>query len=278
MVTGGCHRSVQTPLWPSVLLSLGLWVTLLSRMQQAQPANSAQQRSTSAPSPNPQQPPSQQTNPSAVKRPAFRSVLVRHSYQCAGGVQLVAIVETNAIRITMNGNGQVYELRKAASAGSNLKYSSGPIVWSSDVQTGTLEDDSDAANPKILAKGCQLQTTAPVRLPANTISGTVNFAPMKELPPDAEIRIELLDLKPLDELHKRVGVLGVSILGRKPPIPFELRFDPQNIRSKDCCALYAELRVGGKTLFASARPHAVPDIANPGSVKLDLVLLKNAQP
>jgi uncharacterized lipoprotein YbaY len=276
MVKGGCYRFARWDLfWASLLLSVSLlWLTPLSRAElpRSQSPSSPQQPTTSTPSPTSQQAPAQQTmNPGAPERSTIRFVLVRHIYQCAGGVQLVTIADGDKIRLTLNGNGQVYELEKAASAGSNRKYSSGSIVWSSDVQTGTLEDTSNAANPRILAKDCQLQSAAPLHSPANSISGTLNFAPAKDLPPETEVRVTLLDLKPSDEAHKYIGVTTFSVLGRKLPIPFELKFDPQNVRSKDCCALYAEIRVNGKARYATSAPQLIPDITQPSPMKLELV-------
>jgi uncharacterized lipoprotein YbaY len=285
MVTGGCHhRALRAPLWPKLLFSLCfLSVIPLSKMEspRVQPAIRSQEPANSAQSPNPQQSPAPlPTNPPVLKRSPLRFVLPRRIYQCSGGVQLVALVETDALRIMLSG--QVYDLKKAESTGSNTKYSSGSIVWSTYVQTGTLEDDSDAAHPKILAKDCHLQSTFPPGSPANSISGTLSLALPKDLPPSAEIRVQLLDLKPSDEQHKYVGEITLSAAGRKLPISFELKFDPQNIRSKDCCALYAEIRVDDKTEYATAKPQAVPDLTSPSPVKLELTPLtphrRTAQP
>jgi uncharacterized lipoprotein YbaY len=276
MVTGGCyHRSPRASLWPKLLFSLCfLSVIPPSRLEppRFQPANSSQQSPNSAQAANPQQAPAQPPiSPPDPKRSSIRFVLTRHTYQCAGGVQLVAIVETDALRLTLNGNGQVYELKKTESAGPNMKYSSGPIVWSSDVQTGRLEDDSDAANPKILAKDCRLQSAFPAHSPANSISGMLNFSPTKGLPPEAEIRIELLDRTPSDDHHRYLAVKLFNWFSQKPPIPFELKFNPQEIRSKDCCALFAEIRGNNGTLYATSGPQPIDDIFQPGTVKLELV-------
>jgi uncharacterized lipoprotein YbaY len=275
MVTGGCyHRSLQKPFWPTLILCLSLlWVTRLSKTEPtySPSVNSSQQPTGSTPSSSPQQSPAQQPNsPLGIKHAPIRFVLPRRVYQCAGA-QVVAIVETDAIRLTLNGNGQVYELKKTESTGPTTKYASGSIVWSSDVQTGTLEDDSDPVHPKVLAKACYLQSAFPPGSPANSISGTLNFAMPKYLPPGAEIWIQLLDLKPVDQLHKAIGIRMFNILGRKPPIPFELKFDPQNIRSKDCCALYAEIRVDDKPAYATSGPQPIPDITHPAPVKLELL-------
>jgi uncharacterized lipoprotein YbaY len=91
------------------------------------------------------------------------------------------------------------------------------------------------------------------------------------LPPNAEIRLRLLDLKPTDEQHKYVADTTFSAAGRNSPVPFALQFDPQKIRSKDCCALYAEIRVGDKAQYATSGPQPIQDITHPGPVKLELV-------
>jgi uncharacterized lipoprotein YbaY len=284
MVTGGCyHRCREAPLWVSLLVFFGLWLIPLAQSQplQSRSADSPQQPASPTPSPNPQAPPAQQTfSPPAIKRPPIRSLLVRHTYQCAGGVQVVAIVDTDAIHLTLNGNGKAYELKKAAVDGGNLKYSSGSIVWSSNVQTGMLEDESNPANPTILARDCQLQSASELRLRGDSISGTLNFATPKELPPTAEIRVALLDLKPSDELHKQLGETTFKILDQKAPIPFELKFDPQKIRSQDCCALYAEIRVDDKPQYATSGPQPIANMTQPGPVNLELVPVhkKTARP
>jgi uncharacterized lipoprotein YbaY len=276
MATGGYHPIfTRFSLLAGSLLFCGLfWLGPVGTAERplTQPAGYVQQSTNSSQSQNPQEPPPQQSaRPPVLTHPPFRLALPRRVYQCAEGVQVAALVETNGLRLTLNGNGQIYELKQMGFNGPKAQYGAGPIVWSSDVQTGALQDDSDAAHPKILARDCHLQSAPPLPPPANSITGRLNFAMPKDLPPSAEIRVLLIDLHPPDEAHKYVGYKAFEIANQAPPIPFELKFEPPGIRSKDCCALYAELRVNDKPLYATVKPQPIPDLTHPAPVTLELV-------
>jgi hypothetical protein len=53
------------------------------------------------------------------------------------------------------------------------------------------------------------------------------------------------------------------------------------MRAKDCCAVYAEIRVNDKPLFVTSEPQPIPDLSHPEPIQLALVPLhgnKQANP
>jgi uncharacterized lipoprotein YbaY len=230
-----------------------------------QPAAPAQESSDSQPAAQ-----QQTANPPVLKRPPFRLAMLRKLYQCAGGVQLTLMQERDAVRVTLNG--QIYNLKLVAptQGATGGRYSDGAITWSLSDNIGTLQDATDPADPSALAKDCRPQSILPPLSAANSIHGMLNFVPRHDLPPTAQIRIQLLDLKASGEARKTISVQTFNLLGRKPPISFDFSLDSASAHSSDCCALYAEVLVDGKPQYATAEPHLIADITHPAPITLQL--------
>jgi uncharacterized lipoprotein YbaY len=196
--------------------------------------------------------------------------MLRQLYECADGVQLTVLREPDAVRITLNG--QIYDLKLAESnqGTANNRYNAGALTWSVVGDIGTLQDATDPAHPALLAKDCRQQSILPPASSAKSIRGTLNFALRKDLPPTAEIRMQLLDLKAPDTPRKTTSVTTFNLRGRQPPVPFELALDSATGHPSDCCALFAEILVDGRPQYATAKPLPIADLMHPGPVTLEL--------
>lgn len=283
MLPRGCyHFSFRASVWPGVIGSLMFLCPGLPHSLQLLPLPHPAlqiQQSSDLPSAAPQPSPPQQTaNPPVLKRPPFRLAMLRKLYQCADGVQLTLLQERDAVRITLNG--QIYDLKLVAPTpgATGSRYVDGAITWSLSENIGTLQNASDPAHPAILAEGCRQQSILPPASAANSIHGTLNFAARNDLPPAAQIRIQLLDLSASGEARKIISAQTFNALRRKSPIPFDFTFDSASPRSSDCCALYAEILADGRSLYATPKPQPIADIAHPTPITLELQPLHRKVP
>lgn len=218
----------------------------------------------------PQQPPLRPAPGKQISRPPMRFVLPRRVYACADGVQVVVFLETNAVRLTLNE--QVYNLKQVDPANST-KYSNGTVVWTTDNtnETGRLEDDSDSAKVKVLAKDCELEVTyPPVGSAGGVVSGTVSFPEHVSLPEGAFLVVELQDVTIADAPATTIAKLRMSVGGRQVPLPFRLTFDPAKIDAKHTYGVEARIEGGGRLLFTNDTLY--PALTQGHPARLDLLL------
>lgn len=171
-------------------------------------------------------------------------------------------------------NGQVYNL-KAVPDSSN--YSDGSIVWVTDSkgETGTLEDQSDSANPKTLAKDCRLQSAFPPvgsspSAVTGAVTGTVSFHSRKALPKDAVLLVQLQDVTHADAPAPTIAEFKTTVGSRRSPIAFKLDFDPAKIDPKHAYALEARIVVDTQLLFVNDTLY--PVLTQGHTAKRDLLL------
>ena len=212
--------------------------------------------------------------PHPISRSPLRFALPRREYLCAGGVRVVTLIETKAVRLTLNE--QVYNLKQVegdpAPAG-NTKYGAGSVVWSTTGDEGFLVDNADPAHPKMLAEECHLQSSfPPVASAAGSINGRATFVSKSELPSDAVLIVQLKDLaKDADDPAAVLAEERIPAAGSKSPVSFTLRYDPAKFTAKSPVAIAASITGrGGKLLFVLVRPLTIADISNPGSLSLTL--------
>src|SRR5580693_2716440 len=158
--------SFTPPITPEVLLQISI-----------------DQEPATQPSQPVQQPPAPPPHP--ISRSPLRMALPRREYLCADGARVVILFETSAARLTLND--RIFNMKLVESA-STTKYAEGPVVWSSTGEDGFLADNTDPANPKMLAEKCHMTSSFPFVAPAtNAITGTVSYRQRVSLPPDAEV-------------------------------------------------------------------------------------------
>jgi uncharacterized lipoprotein YbaY len=209
-----------------------------------------------------------------ISRSPLRLALPRREYLCAGGVRIVTLIETKAVRLTLND--QIYNLKQIESdskSGSSTKYGAGSVVWSSTGDEGFLADNADPSHPKMLAEECRLQSSfPPVASTAGSISGRATFVSKLALPTDAVLIVQLKDLtKDADDPGAVLAEERVPAGGGKSPLSFTLRYDPAKIAAKSPSAVAASITGrGGKLLFVLVRPLTIADISNPGVLSLAL--------
>lgn len=199
--------------------------------------------------------------------------LPRREYRCEGGARIVILFETTAARLTLND--RIFNMKLVESA-STTKYAEGAVVWSSTGDEGFLADNSDPANPKMLADKCHMTSSFPLVAPTiSSITGTVSYREHVNLPRGAVVVVHLQDDflirsvaqdAPLPFLAEYKTTLGK----RHVPIPFTLKFDPTKIDPNHPYVVQASILVHNHIRFTNDTAYPVLTKGSPTSV--DMIL------
>jgi len=212
--------------------------------------------------------------PHPISRSPLRMALPRRTYLCADGARVVILFETSAARLTLND--RIFNMKLVQSA-TTTKYAAGPVVWSSTGEDGSLADNTDPANPKILAGKCHMTSSFPVAAPAtNAITGTVSYRQDISLPPDAVVVIHLQDVYLPDAPSPFLAEFKTTVGQRNLPIPFTLKFDPAKIDPNHPYVVEASILVHEHLRFTNDTAYPVLTKGNPANV--DMILVPVAAP
>jgi putative lipoprotein len=207
--------------------------------------------------------------PHPISRSPLRMALPRREYLCADGARVVILFETSAARLTLND--RIFNMKLVESA-STTKYAAGSVVWSSTGEDGFLADNSDPANPKMLAEKCHMTSSFPVVAPAtNAITGTVSYRQHVSLPPDAVVVIHLQDVYLQDAPSPFLAEFKTTVGQRHVPIPFTLKFDPSKIDPNHPYAVEASILVHDHLRFTNDAAYPVLTKGNPTNIDMILV-------
>jgi putative lipoprotein len=111
--------------------------------------------------------------------------------------------------------------------------------------------------------------------PPNWISGHVTYRERMALPPDAEVRVTLVDASRQDS----AAVVADTVIrprGPQVPVPFVLRFDRRRIDERRDYALRATITSGGRLAFTT--PTVVKVVTRDHPNMVDLVLTRVQAP
>lgn len=106
--------------------------------------------------------------------------------------------------------------------------------------------------------------------PAARVTGTVTYLQRVALPPEATIKVQLLDVSRADAPAIVLGEQVISAGGRQVPFTFEITYDPARIDPRMTYAVSARIEEGGRLRFISDQRHAVITRGAPSHV--DMVL------
>ncbi len=104
------------------------------------------------------------------------------------------------------------------------------------------------------------------------VSGSVTYRERIALPPNARIRLELLDVPRQDVVARLIAVQTI-IPEHQVPVPFELSYDPQDIDERMNYTVRATILSGNSPVFVTSRSYAVLTHGNPAHA--DLVLVRS---
>jgi membrane-bound inhibitor of C-type lysozyme len=187
------------------------------------------------------------------------------SYNCADDAWVVVLLETNALRLTLNN--QTFNMQQIGST-PPTKYAAGSVIWSIAGDEATLEDDADPTHPRILANHCRLSTSAPANRQLATLTGTATFPRQLALPEDAVLLIQIRKLAtPPDGEGAIVGELRMAIKSSASPIQFSAQFEPSDGQA----VVSARILAGDKVFFQLAKPVTISaNTLSPPEIRLSL--------
>jgi uncharacterized lipoprotein YbaY len=101
----------------------------------------------------------------------------------------------------------------------------------------------------------------------HAVTGTVVYRQRIALPPDAVVRVTLVDVSRQDVAATVIAEQVVAQPGQVP-IPFALPFDPEQIDPRFSYAVQARIEAGGRLRFVSTRSYPVITRGHPNRVEV----------
>lgn len=98
--------------------------------------------------------------------------------------------------------------------------------------------------------------------PSPLVTGSVIYRERIALPPNATLKIQLVDVSRMDAPAVVLGEQVISPTGQVP-IPFEIAYDPAQIDDRMSYAVQARIEVGGELMFISTQAYPVITRDNP---------------
>jgi putative lipoprotein len=90
-----------------------------------------------------------------------------------------------------------------------------------------------------------------------TVTGTIMYFPRAELPPTAEILVELADVSLMDAPAKVIATQLIVTNGRQMPIEFGVSYDRRTIQESHAYAVSARIMVDGELAWISDTRYSV---------------------
>jgi len=89
------------------------------------------------------------------------------------------------------------------------------------------------------------------------LTGTVTYRVRMVLPPNALIRVELVDISRRDGPALTIGLQEIETGGRQVPVPFEIPYSPATIDPGRTYAVQARILLGNRLLFINTSTYRV---------------------
>ncbi len=123
----------------------------------------------------------------------------------------------------------------------------------------------------LLMTGCSTSNVAPPGGGAAAkVTGTITYRERIALPPDALIKVQLVDVSRADAPAVVIGEQVFEAGGRQVPFAFEILYDPSKIDERMSYAVQARIEEGGRLRFISDRHY--PVITRDAPTRADLML------
>lgn len=112
-------------------------------------------------------------------------------------------------------------------------------------------------SPSLLLASALLVACTTVQPPTQAhLNGEVFYLQRSALPPDATLRVSLQDVSLADAPARELAYQQGRVEGQVP-LPFQLSYDPANLRPGHDYAVSARIERDGKLLFISTERHSV---------------------
>lgn len=109
------------------------------------------------------------------------------------------------------------------------------------------------------------------------VKGSVAYRERMALPPDALVKVQLLDVSLQDVSAQVISETTITAEGRQVPLPFELRYSPEKIQPNRTYAVRATIHFNGRMMFTTDKAYHVITRGNPNETSLMLVRVQSAE-
>jgi putative lipoprotein len=117
--------------------------------------------------------------------------------------------------------------------------------------------------------GCSTSNVAPPGGGAGArVTGTVAYRERIALPPDAVIKVQLVDVSRADAPAIVLGEQVLEARGKQVPFAFVITYDPSKIDERMSYAVQARIEEGGRLRFITDQHYAVITRGAPTNVDL----------
>jgi len=131
----------------------------------------------------------------------------------------------------------------------------------------------------ILVMGCTSAAVVPADDGATArVSGTISYRERIALPPEALIKVQLVDVSRADAPALLLGEQVFEAGGRQVPFRFEIAYDPAAIDERMSYAVQARIEQDGRLMFITDQHYAVITRGAPTSVDLMLKVVARSAP
>lgn len=124
------------------------------------------------------------------------------------------------------------------------------------------------ASPSATTNSPGAEALQPMKLPRDTITGTVTYRERMALPAAAVVQVQLLDVSRQDVAATVIDSVIIRPNGEQVPLPFTLTYDPGRIQESNTYSMQARIRVNGQLLFLSDVAYPVITRGNPQQVQM----------
>ncbi len=132
-----------------------------------------------------------------------------------------------------------------------------------------------ASNVETEATCQQNQTEPPDQIEEGVVRGTITYRQRGGAQRNATLTIRLVDITLASAPAITIGEQRIEITNQQPPIPFEIKVNPNRIDERRKYAVQAELSVTGRTIFATDKIYPVLTQGNPNTADITLVSLNS---
>ena len=120
------------------------------------------------------------------------------------------------------------------------------------------------------AQGGSMPANSQANAAQPSISGTIAYRERIALPPDAAIEVKLQDVSAASGMANTVAETVFAPGGKQVPIPFQLSYNPADIKPAHKYQVEANIRVKGKLMFSTTVPYPVITQGAPTQVAMML--------
>jgi putative lipoprotein len=108
------------------------------------------------------------------------------------------------------------------------------------------------------------------------LTGTVTYRDWSLLPPNAVLRVQLVEIGPADAPSKTIAEQTQNVGGKAPPYAFEVTYDPAQINQARTYAVQARITTGNQLIYTTTQQYAVITQNRPTNV--DIVVTRVGLP